>query len=315
MNKAAIAGIGTILIIFSFLIVYAQEERAPVFPIQVYGNITPAIPDNHVIYFRIGSLEYASSNIISSKYGYAPLVFIPSDDLGTLETEGYNATADAADIVDIYIDSVKVKTVSNLTSPEQINIELTTSQYDQIVGTTPEPQTSTPVVVTKKGGGGGGGCFYRWNCSDFGACLSNGNQTQFCINKGTCRPKNKTISQECTYIAPRQIVEKVPEEAVKEEPAQEIPTPEKNLAWLWYTIIIIVVAGGLGFVIYEKKRSHKALKAEMKQPKLEDKSTENLKNYIKNTMDMGYTREQVKKELLLEGWAPKILNDVFAKVK
>ena len=307
MKKAVIIGIGIItIIIFSFLIANAQNP--PTFPVQVYGTITPTLPDGHVIYFKINDLEYAATNIISSEYGQAPLLFIPSDDLATPEDEGCNPN----ETFEIFIDTVRVGEGSCNITPQEINIALTTQQYNDILGITPQPQPTSQPKPKGGGGGGGGGCFYRWVCPySWGPCLPNGTQMQLCINNGTCLPKNRTITQECTYVPPA--AEPEPEEPEPEAPA-EIPKPEKSLAWLLYTIIIIIVAGGLGFTVYEVRRSHRSLRQEMKQPKLDFKSHQNLKDYIRNTIKMGYTRDQIRKELLMEGWSPKILKQVFAEV-
>ena len=301
MKKTIIAGIAITLVIFSFLIVCAQDERAPVLPVQVYGNITPILPDGHVIYFKIADFEYASSNIENSNFGYEPLLFLPADDLGTMsDKEGYSIAED--DLVEIYINSVKVKELANLTSPQEIIITLTTSQYNQIIGTAP---TTTQTTTSKKKKSGGGGCFYRWTCGDWQPCLPNGTQIRYCTNNGTCQPKEKTMAQTCTY---KQYV------PTTQETPTEIPEPEKSLAWLLYVIIGIVIAGGIGFVIYEKERSHKSLQTEMKQPQIQQKSYQNLRDYVKNTKKVGYTNQQIRQELLKEGWSPKILKNIFAKL-
>ncbi len=312
MKKAATIGIGIItIIIFSFLIANAQNP--PAFPVQVYGTISPTIPDGHVIYFKIDSLEYAATNIMSSEYGQAPLLFIPSDDLATPEDEGCNPD----ETFEIFIDTVKVGEGSCSLTPQEINIALTTDQYNDILGITPQPQPTSETRIIRRGRGGGG-CFYRWVCPDtWDPCLPNGTQIKLCVNTGTCLPKNKTLVRNCTYIptqpATQPAAEPEAEEAEEEAPA-EIPEPEKSLAWLLYTIIIILVAGGLGFAVYETKRSHRSLKQEMKKPRLDFKSHQNLKDYIRNTIKMGYTKDQIRKELLMEGWSPKILKQVFAEV-
>lgn len=310
MRKTAIAGIGTILIIFLILIVHAQEERAPVFPVQVFGSITPAIPDNHVVYFKINNLEYGSANIIGSKYGYEPLLLIPADDAGTSDKEGYAAD----DAVGIYIDSVKVKDAANLISPQRMDIALATGQYNAILGITPQPQPTQTATRS----GGGGGCFYRWNCSDWGACLQNGTQLKSCINTGTCSPKSKTMYQNCSYAAPFVEQPVVPTTPVYQPPAAQPaytpPEEEKRFTMISYIIIAVIAAavfGGLGFVVYEAKRSHKALKREMKQKQISEDSFANLRNYVKQMLDGGYSKEQIRAALMQEGWQQRIISDVL----
>ena len=40
----------------------------------------------------------------------------------------------------------------------------------------------------------------------------------------------------------------------------------------------------------------------------------NLESYIKRTLEMGYTRAQIRQKLVQEGWSAPILNKVFQRV-
>ena len=86
-----------------------------------------------------------------------------------------------------------------------VNAETTFFDQDDtfIMGNSP---TGGVVGGTGTTGGttSGGGCSYKWNCTNWSACISSRNQTRICTNIGTCPETYKApeIEQNCTYFNP-----------------------------------------------------------------------------------------------------------------
>lgn len=66
----------------------------------------------------------------------------------------------------------------------------------------------SPSVAAITGGvgglGTGGGCIYKWNCTEWGACLPSGRQARNCTNVGSCAVPGyvRVDEQGCAYSAP-----------------------------------------------------------------------------------------------------------------
>jgi len=111
------------------------------------------------------------------------------------------------------------------------------------------------VIITEEqqASGGGGSCLYKWNCTDWGECLTSGKQLRNCANIGTCLDTYKTPETEknCTYT-PSKIGEEE-EEIGEEEEEEEIAGRNK----LIFCFIIALVA--LFIMFYFKKDYFKKL--------------------------------------------------------
>ena len=106
------------------------------------------------------------------------------------------------------------------------------------------PSTTGEVIITEEQqASGGGGCLYKWNCTNWGECLTSGKQTRNCTNIGTCSDIYKTpeIEQNCSY------------NASEIEDDKEIKDKNKILIYL---IIILVI---LFIILYLKKDYFKKL--------------------------------------------------------
>ncbi|MBW2996230.1 hypothetical protein KY332_02910 [Candidatus Woesearchaeota archaeon] len=279
-----------LLLIFVFIgTVYAQ----PQFPIQIYGDITPAISDGSEIRFEVDGLEVGSGEIMDNKYGDPPL-FIEVDDTATIEKEGY---ADG-DVVDVYIEDVKVDEITLEGNLVEKDITISGDDFDEV-------QKETTTADTRRGSVGTSiACDPSWECSDWEECI-NGKQTRTCIDKWECGTDDGKPAEIQTCIEPAAAEPKIIPSI--EEP---LVIEEKGRAWIYIiiTIIVLGLAGGLGFVIYERERAHKSLQQEKQQPKLEDQSFIRLQSYVKQTLDQGYTREQIRAVLLREGWSQSVIN-------
>lgn len=88
------------------------------------------------------------------------------------------------------------------------------------------------------GATGDGGCVYKWNCTNWSECSPDGKQIRNCVNVGTCPDtyKSPSTEQNCNYAASL----KSDEEDKELENGKE---SEKNLLWLFWIIIGIVIAG------------------------------------------------------------------------
>lgn len=105
-----------------------------------------------------------------------------------------------------------------------------------------ESPTTGGVIITEEQQGGGG-CTYKWNCTNWSACLPSGKQTRDCTNIGTCSDTYKTpeIEQNCTYT---------PESG--EGKTEEIILKEiANKMFICFIIVLII-----GFVIFYLKKDY-----------------------------------------------------------
>jgi len=326
-----------IILFFVFLVIFSIAFAAELFPIQVYGDITPDLPEDYTMSFQINGVEY-ESGIASVDYGWSPQVKIPVDDNTTLGIkEGYAR----GDTVEVYINGILVDSQQYQYLPEdgnytpyQIDIQLTNDEYDDIIGhdectrnkcSSDECQTSSVCLsvgcrwsdgqcrAPSTGGSGGSssrGCYDKWACGEWSECSADENQSRICNNTGTCknvRP-TKTEYQNCTYTAP--IVDEEEEEVIipVEEPTSEVEEEieEVGFGLLFYIIIAIVVAGlGFGFVFYEIEHSRKHLESEktMHHEEVHPNTYANLESYIRKTLEIGYTSNQIRQTLLKEGWS------------
>ena len=48
---------------------------------------------------------------------------------------------------------------------------------------------------------------------------------------------------------------------------------------------------------------------------LHENTYANLESYARRTMQMGYTKEQIRQALITEGWSPQITNEVLNRIK
>ena len=289
-----------------FLICISFAYAQPALPIQIYGSITPTIEDGTAISFEIDGLEVASGSITNNKYGYSPLVFIKQDDLFTQEKEGYVS----GDMVFVYVGDVKVKETVLTGSIIELNLIVPSTV------TTTSTTTSTSTTRSGTSTGSGGICSPTWECSDWSSC-SNGRETRTCIDKWSCGTSSgkPPVSRTCVVEQPPApspvIVERPP---IIEQP--NVVEKERSFVWAYIVLSIIVLSilGGLGFVFYERRRSHSVLNQEKQQSSLEQQSMIRLQSYVRQTLQQGYTQEQVIQSLLREGWSQNIINKTIKGV-
>jgi hypothetical protein len=288
-----------ILLILIMLVAINIAYAVPQIPKQVYGNIIPDLPANYAMSFKIGGVEYETGTAYTT-YGYDPLVLVPVDDPATPAKEGYVD----GDIVFVYINNVKVAEHTYPASVNKIDITLTQAQVDEITGAQP----GIPPVA-RRGGGALPGCFERWNCSEWSPCGPEGIQTRICVDTGTCNRADKIEEQVCTYIPSGVTEEEIPAEITTEE--EFVGFEEPGGRGLLVLLLVVIVAGGLGFVFYEWEKSHKKLTQEKTGKKLEDPSLQRLKSYVQMTLSEGYTKPQIRLALQKEGWSQDIINQVL----
>lgn len=98
---------------------------------------------------------------------------------------------------------------------------------------------------------GSGGCTYKWNCTDWGECLSSGKQTRNCTNIGTCPNTYKTqeIEQNCIYTSSPKIGKE--DNALISPPDSEA---QKHIAPALRIVLFLIIAAVIGFVVYKLRR-------------------------------------------------------------
>lgn len=357
------------LVLFLFFICINLAYAAPQIPFQIYGSITPILPDGLIIGFEVNDIEIASEAIDSSKYGYEPLVFITKDDPETGQTDGWKAN----ETIVIYIKNIKVDEFVPQTDIIERDISLSDDLYNQIMGITPG---STPSGTSSSRGGSSGPSsrgFVPINNitvilseteQDFQVrfryginFLFGGKTYSIYVSRMTYRnieldldSKNLDIGENQETIVdlnndgrddlavrykgvrgnvgilslkllsqPAPVVTPPPPQPV--QPPAEVPAPTpapEPSSNLWLIILLIIIAviligGSIGWLFYERNKTHAAYKEEQKQEKLKQESLKNLGNYVKQTMAGGYTKEQVKQALKKEGWSDSIIDQTMEK--
>jgi hypothetical protein len=106
------------------------------------------------------------------------------------------------------------------------------------------------------------------------------------------------------------------EMATVEEPA-EIP----NLSYLFVIILGVFILLGVGVFLFRRKPKVPVKPVEVTKPVVpmqappEDPRMRQLKDYIVNTLKVGYPREQVYQYLQQQGWRPELLNKAFSEIE
>ena len=293
-----------IIFALMFVLCISFAYAQPAIPTQVYGTVDKDVPDGTLIEFKIGEEVVASGTIKDNAYGYDPLIFIPRDDPFTTAIEGYSE----GDTIDIYIAEKEVGE-TELEGDDVVEIDLTISESTQ------SSASSSGTGSSGTGSSSGGECEPTWECSDWDYC-SAGIQTRVCIDKWDCGDESDK-PDEIRECAEAEILDEAEPEIIMppvyEEPREITVEETGGLGWVYIIIALIVLGGlgGLGFIIFEKKRAHLSLHQEKQHHKLEDQSMQRLQSYVKQTLEQGYTKAQVKQALLNEGWSPRLVNNVI----
>lgn len=305
----------SVLILFSIIIIAINiVEAVPQLPIQVYGDITPDLPQDYPIVFKISGVEYARG-IAKESYGYDPVILIPVDDPDTPDKEGYVT----GETVDVCINDVLVDHQTYTKTIEKIDITLTQDQVNKITGkpaqvTAPAPPEEKPAARRRRRG-----CSPKWNCTAWGPCTEEGIRTRICYDM-LCNLPPRTETESCVYTpapTPEKPPEEIKEEILPEEkpPEIEMKKVEKRFSTFLIILIIAAVSVGLFVVFYELKRSKRRLASEMLSREIPPETMQRLIDYIKMARAEGYSDEQLKQILLSEGWSESTLKKAFIEAR
>ena len=77
----------------------------------------------------------------------------------------------------------------------------------------------------------------------------------------------------------------------------------------------MAVVLGIGFVLFEVKKSKQNLDIEKTGKTADNKTYKQLESYIRQTKEQGYNEGQIKQVLLKEGWSQNIVNQVFGRLR
>lgn len=150
-------------------------------------------------------------------------------------------------------------------------------------------------------------CTPNWQCDTWSAC-SSGKQTRTCSDANSCSnlAGKPSEQQSCTVAPPPQI-----------EQPMEIKEPWWQ-GWMLYAIIAVIVLGaaaGGGFVFYKQQGMKKKMAAERQRllqqqemMRAENQRENELRRYIADTLNKGFTQEQIKKRLIETGWNPAVVD-------
>ncbi|MDO8739950.1 MAG: LamG-like jellyroll fold domain-containing protein [Candidatus Woesearchaeota archaeon] len=148
-------------------------------------------------------------------------------------------------------------------------------------------------------------CTPNWQCDIWLTCIS-GRQTRTCRDANSCNNMaGKPSEQQSCTVAPPQI---------------EQPTKIKKpwwQGWMLYAILAVIVLGGAaggGFVVYKQQGMKKKMATERQRllqqemMRAETQREAELRRYIADTLNKGFTQEQIKKRLIETGWSPAVVD-------
>ncbi|MBD3354480.1 hypothetical protein GF361_00665 [Candidatus Woesearchaeota archaeon] len=159
-------------------------------------------------------------------------------------------------------------------------------------------------------------CEPNYVCGNWGKCQQNNKQTRTCRDMG-CGEEDSTETRPCTYV-PEVITssDEIYRQGEERETGDKFVADEEGeggnaLFWIMIFLSIIILGGGIWFAFYEIKKSKSNLENEKKRKRPSSESLIQLRNYTKKCMDEGFTKEQIKKRLLEEGWSKEMVGRVF----
>jgi len=218
----------SILVIVTNVLNYSNQEnivgKATYEPLQVFGTISPGLPDGTEISFKIRNLEIASTTLTNNAYGYEEDLFFMMDDFSTSAKEGYAP----GDKVTFYIEDIMIAEISYFSG---INVK-----KDLIIPASKREEVSTKaaLAVLERS------CDPIWQCSAWSTC-NNGIKTRECTDLNDCGIMQEMPNESASCSLP----------ALIEQP---MPSAEKET--VVGTIIAIVIASLIVlFIIYTVKRS------------------------------------------------------------
>jgi hypothetical protein len=216
--------VGVLIVTVSLLNMSKQNIAGKAFyrPVEIYGEVSPDLPDGTQISFVVGQIEVASTVLKNNTYGYDPKLYFKMDDPMTLKIEGY-AKGDTAKV---YIENVYVveysyfdpwATKKDIMIPASKRVEISNRAAESAIRR---------------------GCSPNWQCGEWSAC-SNSLQTRKCIDMMNCGfdDGKPTETRNCAGRAP------------VEQPAQEGGFP-----WNWLFVVLFVFLA-VGFFVNVYRRA------------------------------------------------------------
>jgi hypothetical protein len=210
--------------------------RAYYTPIQVYGKISPGLPDGTRISFRVMNTEIASALLKNNTYGEDSKMYFSMDDISTTAKEGYMP----GDIVRVYIEDVEVAEYSyfeGISNRKDINLP---------VDKRTEISTKAALLAMQRS------CTPEWQCSEWSKCAE-GVQTRVCNDINNCGILENKPDESTSCTMPPSI----------EQPITEERTKDKTLGII---ITAILAIGIIGLIVSLTKRARK-IKARKKGKK------------------------------------------------
>jgi len=181
------------------------------------------------------------------------------------------------------------------------------------------------------GGGGGGGstrkqvvaipCSEGWICDEWSPaeCPEDETQKRICVDVNKCGTYDRkpTTTRSCSYV-----VESFKEEPDLEQPQEaavldEVETKQGILSWNYILIglIIVVLAGLLGFVVHAKVRSSGLVEEYEMEGPVRKETYHKLLSYILLHKKGGLSLDDARSKLEGQGWNKEILDYVFNSLK
>ncbi len=162
-------------------------------PVEIYGEVSPALPDETMISFKVREVDVASTTLKNSSYGIEPKVFLKMDDPETEEKEGYAE----GDVVELYIEGVKVVEFSYFEEwATEKNINIPASKRVEI------SERAAQSEIRRL-------CAPMWQCDTWSDCVD-GMQNRRCTDIRNCGTEEGEPEESRTCIVPPTIEQPLP---------------------------------------------------------------------------------------------------------
>jgi len=161
-------------------------------------------------------------------------------------------------------------------------------------------------------------------------CDSSGKQTRICDDFNRCGTyvNKPETSRTCEYGVKEEvkILEEKPESVAIEYPAKEKEKPFMTLLLdvliglpvmllVSVALLLTILLGSSGFVVYRRRKKRRDLDYKRYQPILLQPHGIRLKEYIKRTLELGFSKKMIRDALIKAGWKKELVDHTFKIIK
>jgi hypothetical protein len=165
---------------------------------------------------------------------------------------------------------------------------------------------------------GSSGCAPTWVCNEWSAC-TNGEQTRTCTDKWNCAKGTSTEKQSCIVKTvkpktqkPQQVVQQVVDTPRPTEPIYHPEPEEEDPSYWWvYTILAVLIVGGIIYLIYFLMHKNYNTMPEDIHKKIHGKALTEMKKSVEGLVAKGFSKEEIKLVLKKKGWEESVIEKII----